>query len=319
VRSGTLVGLLLGLAGCPPPAPPTRLPPVSAGKVRVRVFTEPSPVKQVVAAEKFVFVATEHGLERFDDGGRVFAVSSQGIAGTKVLALGPDPERRTMWILTDAGLGRYDAATEVFTEVTDPPASMGLDFAALAKDDAGASIAAAHDGGAWIGTAKGLIYVSPQGGWMSTPIKDPIRAVARDRADWLWIATASGMLARTPTGDTVRIGAAQGFGLDDVRLLVELPGDRVMAIGTNEAGKQRVAFGKGLVWSTYRALPDVSWDAATRSGDGAVVMGGGRVYRISPLDAARVPATVRLTRGRDISAACGQLVAPARETRPALA
>ena len=37
------------------------------------------------------------------------------------------------------------------------------------------------------------------------------------------------------------------------------------------------------------------------------------------LDAARVPATVRLTRGRDISAACGQLVAHARETRPALA
>jgi 23S rRNA (adenine2503-C2)-methyltransferase len=37
------------------------------------------------------------------------------------------------------------------------------------------------------------------------------------------------------------------------------------------------------------------------------------------LDAALVPATVRLTRGRDISAACGQLVAPARETRPALA
>jgi 23S rRNA (adenine2503-C2)-methyltransferase len=37
------------------------------------------------------------------------------------------------------------------------------------------------------------------------------------------------------------------------------------------------------------------------------------------LDAARVPATVRLTRGRDISAACGPLVAPARETRPALA
>ncbi len=37
------------------------------------------------------------------------------------------------------------------------------------------------------------------------------------------------------------------------------------------------------------------------------------------LDAARVPATVRLTRGRDLSAACGQLGAPARETRPALA
>jgi len=30
------------------------------------------------------------------------------------------------------------------------------------------------------------------------------------------------------------------------------------------------------------------------------------------LDRARVPSTVRLTRGRDIAAACGQLAAPAR-------
>jgi adenine C2-methylase RlmN of 23S rRNA A2503 and tRNA A37 len=30
------------------------------------------------------------------------------------------------------------------------------------------------------------------------------------------------------------------------------------------------------------------------------------------LDAAGVPATVRLTRGRDIAAACGQLAAPPR-------
>lgn len=283
-----LVGLLLGLAACPPPAPPTRLPPVSTGKVRVRVFTEPSPVKQVVAAEKFVFVATEHGLERFDDGGRVFAVSSNGIAGTKVLALGADRDRRAMWILTDSGLGRYDAATEVFTEVLEPPASIGVDFAALAKDEGGASITAAKDGGAWIGTAKGLLYVSSQGGWLATPIKDAIRAVVRDRGDWLWIATTSGMLARKPTGETVRIGTAQGFSIADARLLVELPGDRMMVIGTDDAGKERVAFGKGMAWSTYRALPDVTWDAATRSGDGAVVMGGGRVYRISPHDESRV-------------------------------
>ena len=35
------------------------------------------------------------------------------------------------------------------------------------------------------------------------------------------------------------------------------------------------------------------------------------------LDAARVPATVRLTRGRDIAAACGQLAAPTRQRRRA--
>jgi 23S rRNA (adenine2503-C2)-methyltransferase len=33
------------------------------------------------------------------------------------------------------------------------------------------------------------------------------------------------------------------------------------------------------------------------------------------LDRSRVPATVRLTRGRDIAAACGQLAAPAKARR----
>ena len=37
------------------------------------------------------------------------------------------------------------------------------------------------------------------------------------------------------------------------------------------------------------------------------------------LDAARVPSTVRLTRGRDIAAACGQLAAPTRPRRRAAA
>jgi 23S rRNA (adenine2503-C2)-methyltransferase len=37
------------------------------------------------------------------------------------------------------------------------------------------------------------------------------------------------------------------------------------------------------------------------------------------LDRARIPATVRLTRGRDIAAACGQLAAAPRSRRPALA
>src|SRR6185503_19005868 len=41
-------------------------------------------------------------------------------------------------------------------------------------------------------------------------------------------------------------------------------------------------------WVTYRALPDVKWEAAVRRGTGAVVMGDDRVYRIAPADAARV-------------------------------
>ncbi len=260
---------------------------MSTGKVRVRVFTEPSPVKIVAAAERFVFVATEHDLERFDDGGGVFALTPQsGLSGSSVVALGPDAERHSVWILTDGGLGRYDVTSEVYASIADPPASIGLDFAALAKD--GASVASASDGGAWIGTNKGLIYVSAKGGWTSTPIKDPIKAVARDRAGWLWIATTTGLVARKPTGETVRIGSNQGCSIVLPRLLVELPGDRIMVIGTDADGHERLAFGAQQQFVTYRALPDVTWEAATRRSSGAVVMGGGRVYRIGERDPACV-------------------------------
>lgn len=282
-----MVGVFACVAACPPPEPPRPIPPVSTGKVRVRVFTEPSPVKIVAAAERFVFVATEHDLERFDDGGGVFALTPQsGLSGNSVVALGPDAERHSVWILTDGGLGRYDVTAEVYASIADPPASIGLDFAALAKD--GASVASASDGGAWIGTNKGLIYVSAKGGWTSTPIKDPIKAVARDRAGWLWIATTTGLVARKPTGETVRIGGNQGCSIVQPRLLIELPGDRIMVIGADADGHERLAFGAQQQFVTYRALPDVTWEAATRKSTGAVVMGGGRVYRIGERDPTRV-------------------------------
>jgi hypothetical protein len=289
VWTPVLVGLLLGFAACPLPEPPAApIPPVSTGKVRVRVFTEPSPVRMLAAAERFVFVATEQDLERFDDGGGVFALTpATGLSGNQVIALGPDPDRKLVWIVTDGGLGRYETQTEVYTAVTDPPASIGLDFATLAKEG-GASIASAKDGGAWIGTPAGLIYVSSKGGWTRTPIKDPIRAVSRDHAGWLWIAATTGMIARRPNGETIRIGPAQGLAIVAPRLLVEMPGDRMLVVGTDEAGHERIAFGKELSWQTYRALPETTWDAATRRGNGAVVMGGGRVYRIGLVDPTRV-------------------------------
>jgi hypothetical protein len=133
-----------------------------------------------------------------------------------------------------------------------------------------------------------LIYVSAKGGWTTTPIKDPIKAVARDHAGWLWIATPTGLAARKPNGDTVRIGASQGCTIVTPRMLVELPGDRMMVIGTDADGHERLAFGAQQAFVTYRALPDVTWDAATRRGNGAVVMGGGRVYRINEPDPTRV-------------------------------
>jgi len=92
----------------------------------------------------------------------------------------------------------------------------------------------------------------------------------------LWIATATGLVTRKPNGDTLRLGTSAGPLDHDARLLVELPGDRMLVIGSDDTGHERVAFGKAL------ALADLSRAARGDVGrcgprtNGAVVMGGGR-------------------------------------------
>jgi hypothetical protein len=278
------------VAACPPPEPPAApIPPVSAGKVRVRVFTEPSSSRIIRAAGKFVFIATEDELQRWDESGTVLPMSAdRGLSGSHVLALASDVERKWLWVLTDGGFGHYDTANEVYSELAAPPSSMGIDYAALAKDGV-ASLAPATEPGVWLGTAKGLVFVSDKGGWLPTAIKDPIRAMTRDRGGWLWVAAKGGLVARKPSGDVIKIGAAQGCVVVEPRLVLEAADDRVLVIGTDAEGHERIAIGTKTTWTSYRALPELTWDAATRRGNAVVVMGGGRVYRI----ARTAPATVR--------------------------
>lgn len=275
----TVFGLLVIAAiGCRTP-PDRRIAPAS--KVRVRVFTEPSPVRMLASAGKFVFVATDGDLERWDAEGRVLPVSAHG----QIVALTPDIDRRWVWILTDRGLGHYDVAGDVFQPLM-PQASLGIEFALLAAE--GASIAPAADGGVWLGTAHGLVSVAPDGNWSATGVTAPVNALARDGAGWLWTATKTGLVARKPTGDVVNIGAAEGCAIVDPRMIVELPDARMLVIGADENGRDLIAIGKAMAWTTYRALPDVKWDAAARRGLGAVVMAGEKIYRVAPADGSTV-------------------------------
>jgi hypothetical protein len=134
--------------------------------------------------------------------------------------------------------------------------------------------------GAWLGISKGLFFVSDKGGWVATPITQPILGLVNDAGGWLWIATKSGLFARKPSGDVVRVGEAQGCEIVAPRLLVEAPGERVMVIGADDKGRERLAIGKGMDWISYRTMPEVTWDAATRRGDTIVIMGGDRIYRL---------------------------------------
>ncbi len=288
MRRSLGIGLLAVFAGCPSPdVPIAPLPPVSAGKVRIRVFTEPSAVRAITAVGKYVFVATDEDLQRWD-GTNVLALSADhGLPGSHVAAFAADPERKRLWLLTEGGLGNYSVTSEVYTEAAAPPASLAIDYAVIAKE--GASLAPAAVGGVWIGTQHGLFFASEKGGWVAAPFKEPIRALARDRAGWLWIAAKTGLVARKPNGDLIKIGAAQGCVVVAPRIVLALGGDRVAVIGGDDDGHERIAIGQQATWTSYRALPDVAWDAATAHGDGIVLIGGDRSYRIGPATAAVRP------------------------------
>lgn len=241
------------LVACVPAATTTRIAPVSAGKMHVRVFTQPSPVRSVTSTANYVFVATDHAVERWSTDG------VKAIASEPILAVAPDGDR--VWILTAAGLSQYDPATD--TTTTPQP---GTDYAD------GATLAAADDG-AWVGTSHGLFHAG-DGAWLATPITDPVRALLRV-SDWLYIATSTGLVARNPAGEFATLPIT-------ARLLVAMPNQTVLAIGDDD----KLSFGREAAWTTYRARPDVHWDAVTARGNGAVLMAGDRVYRVAPVDRA---------------------------------
>src|SRR5580692_4259854 len=73
---GVTVALAYAIAACPGDDLPPPLPPVSAGKAHVRVFTEPAAVRAIAAVDGAVLVATDNGLERWDAAGHVDADDS---------------------------------------------------------------------------------------------------------------------------------------------------------------------------------------------------------------------------------------------------
>lgn len=262
--------LLVAAAGCPAAElPPPPLPPVSAGKVHVRVFTEPAPARAIATSGPDVLVATDNGLEQWDASGHVIADDAR-----VARAFAPALVTTKTWLLADTGVALFDPLANTLTELPPPPPTLDL---------ATATSLAPDDGAVWIGSPSGLARAALDG-WTDTPFAQPVRALARDGAGWLWISTPSGLVARKPTGELVHLAAADGFALADVRALVDAPNHDVLAIGSDDAGHERIAIGHEQQWTTYRTLPGVRWDAAIRRGNAIIAMGGERLYRLAPAD-----------------------------------
>jgi hypothetical protein len=273
VRTAALVALVVGAAACPHGGD-VRAP--SAKTVRVRAFTEPSPVRLVASVGNHLFTAPAHGLDRWDADGKALSLDlGHGAAGDRAVAMAPDQGRGWLWVATVSTVGYYDVAQQSFAEVPAPPKSIGLDLTTVR------ALAPSTDGGVWIGNPKGLFYVNPAGQWTATPITDPVAALYSADDGWLWLGTKSGVIGKNPQGASFRFGSDQGCEIAAARVVVRAPGGAVMVIGEDKSGKQEVAIGGSTGWSSYRVSPDATWEAAVAQGDQVIALGQGHLYRLA--------------------------------------
>ena len=116
-------------------SPSRRLPPVSGGKVRVRVFTEPAPVK-TVGDRGAVLVRRDRGCASAlgrqgrgahdDRRSRAVGRSRRRARDRSRSQVDVDPDRRRARALRRGRRGVYGGAA--------PPAALGIDYAAIAKE-----------------------------------------------------------------------------------------------------------------------------------------------------------------------------------------
>jgi ligand-binding sensor domain-containing protein len=274
-----LATALGGCATCSDRAPPK--PPAAAkGTVRVRAITEAQPVRMLSPLGSYVFSVGTHGVDRWNPAsGDVLHLSQDhGLPGDRVLAIAADVERLWLWMATDGGLGYYDVANDTFTEV---PSTKIVDLDA-AHEEGELHLAAATDGGVWIGHPRGLYYTNPAGQWTATAIDGAISALAVAEDGSLWMGTATGVVGKRPSGELFRYGPRQGLDVAHARLIARAPGGGVLIIGDNAAGKQRIAVKKGDTWATYKVSPDVTIDAVAPMSDALIARGGRRLYALMP-------------------------------------
>ncbi len=248
----------------------------------MRVFTETSPVRHVAAVGGVVFIAKAHGLERWTGDDMLVLSGTHGLIGDRVLGLAPDARRSWLWVATDGGLGYYEVASGGFVELPSSTiaASLGLGGDGSIAPPASIALAAAVDGGVWVGHARGLHHVSASG-WAPTEISDPVTALYLDAAGGLWIGTTRGLRYRRPDGSVVSIGRAQGCELVAVRAITGAPEGGVMVLGTDDGGTARLAAGSGVTWWTYTLPAGAAWTALTGLGDHTVALSDDGLVAVS--------------------------------------
>ncbi|HET6612761.1 MAG TPA: hypothetical protein VFG83_12265 [Kofleriaceae bacterium] len=245
--------MLVLAAGCPGAGVPTTTEPdpVRRLTVEVRSYVDTSTVHGIALAPPFAFVASDRGIDRWDlaSGARVHFGVKEGLPAARVVAVAVDHARQRLWIGTEAGIMWLAIGGNELSELAQPPDDLGVTKLTGTLGDV--RLAAAGDGGVWIGTASGLFHASIDGGWQPSGITDPVTALAVSDDGAVWAGSAGGIAVRTLDGKIARFGTAQGCDAGRIDSIAIAPSGATVAVGS-VGGRQRFAIVTGGACAIYR-------------------------------------------------------------------
>jgi diguanylate cyclase (GGDEF)-like protein len=211
-RWGLTVGLLSILGGAAAEAT-AEAPPIVLEHLTTADGLPQSTVHVVLQdSQGFIWLGTEDGLVRYD-GHELYRyayspTAQDGLPGSFIQAIVEDA-RHDLWIaVKDAGLARWNRATDRFTVYRHDPANPG----SLASD-AVDGILIDTRGRVWMGSSTaGVDILDPGTGQIEHRIHDPSRAdsltdnrvttLLQDRSGKIWIGTMGGLDLVKSGGDT---------------------------------------------------------------------------------------------------------------------
>jgi signal transduction histidine kinase/ligand-binding sensor domain-containing protein len=190
-----------------------------------------------------VWVGTSAGLVRFARGATRAVPAQAGLPSSCVhlLLRGRDG----LWAGLHDGLARWDAAAGAWRRESGLPAGLVVD--ALGEDP---------DGELWLGSRQDGLWRRRQGTWEAAGagLGSPhIRAILRDRAGHLWVATAHGLSVRAGSGfaDYALPPALCG---SQIKVLAE-DAEGGLWLGTDGCGLHRLQDRRFRTYSAAEGLP----------------------------------------------------------------
>ena len=216
-------------------------------------------------SQGFIWLATEDGLVRYD--GRKllrYAHSSSGhdgLPGNFIYQILEDAHHDLWLAIKDAGLARWNRASDTFTVYRHDPRDAG----SLASDSVRA-LALDADGSLWVGmNGAGVDVLDPGSGRIRHLRHDPadmdslqddrVRSLSLDRSGTLWVGTADGLDRRLPGGRGFShlrpvAGDAASLSGHEITAVVE-DRDGALWVGTFDGGLDRMNR-EGRVLRSYR-------------------------------------------------------------------